>query len=292
MRGGRDPVVDLMTELRSPDVARVRQALAGPIVVDVAAQLVELVGRDDVGREAVAALGPLAPACTGVLADALLDQHRPPALRRRIPAVLVLGEPTLAAWALWRSLADPDFDVRYRAGAVLSRLAAEGHLPQVSQDDVFAAVRRELVGDPIEWKARQVVEDLVVVAQVGEDEVRSPSGLEHVFRVLGLALPAEPLRIALHAVQTDDPALRGTALEYLESILPADVRAQLWPLLETEQDNVVAAIAAAPSEVPIQAAAPAPAPSARPPRSMDELVADLSGSYPAVIARLKQRRAG
>ena len=286
--GGRDPVLDVMAELRSPDVARVRRALAGPLMVDVAAQLVELVGRDDVGREAVAALGPLAPACTGVLADALLDPHRAAGLRRRIPAVLVLGEPTLAGWALWRSLADPDFDVRYRAGAVLSRLAAEGHLPPVSQDDVFAAVRRELVGDPIEWKARQVVEDLVVASQGGEDEVHSPSGLEHVFRVLGLVLPAEPLRIALHAVQTDDPALRGTALEYLESILPADVRAQLWPLLEIEQADVVAAVAAAPSEAPIQASAPA----AKLARSKDELLAELSGSYPAVIARLKQRRAG
>ena len=52
------------------------------------------------------------------------------------------------------------------------------------------------------------------------------------FRVLGLVLPAEPLRVALHAVQAEDTSLRGMALEYLESILPPDVRAQLWPLLD------------------------------------------------------------
>ena len=74
-------------------------------------------------------------------------------------------------------------------------------------------------------------------------EADSDFGLAHVFRMLGLVLPAEPLRVALHAVQTDDASLRGVALEYLEGILPPDVRAQLWPLLDestpTDVDAVV-----------------------------------------------------
>src|SRR6185436_9753518 len=98
-----------------------------------------------------------------------------------------------------------------------------------------------------------------------------------IFTVLGLALPPEPLRIALHAVQTDDPELRGTALEYLESILPPDVRAQLWPLLEGDLDAPPPAPrttaewpAAAPpaTELPPAAALISPAaPPPRPPRS-------------------------
>lgn len=286
-----DAVLALISDLRSSDVVRVRRALEGPIVPEVAAHVIELVGRDDVGREAIAALAAIAPDCTGLLADALLDQRRPAVLRRRIPAVLVRGEPKLASWALWRSLADPDFDVRYRAGAVLAKLAAEGHLVHISQDDVFEAVRRELVADPTEWKARQLVEDLVAASHGGEDDVRAPSGLEHVFRVLGLALPAEPLRIALHAMQVDDPGLRGTALEYLESILPPDVRAQLWPLLETDDPTLASAVASAvaAATVPAETAVP---PTPRTVRTMDQLVAELSGAYPAVVSRLKQRPAG
>ena len=34
-------------------------------------------------------------------------------------------------------------------------------------------------------------------------------------------------------MQTDDADLRGTALEYLEGVLPRDIRDRLWPFLET-----------------------------------------------------------
>jgi len=293
--GANDPIVQWIADLRSGDVARVRHALGRPIPPEVAAHVIDLVGREDVGRDAASALEPIARICTGMLADALLDQRRSAAIRRRIPAILVLAEPRLAAWALWKALSDPDFDVRYRAGAVLAKLAAEGHLTNVTEEEVFEAVRRELLADPTEWRTRQLVEDLVASSHVGDDDVRVPSGLEHVFRVLGLVLPAEPLRIALHAMQVDDPALRGTALEYLESILPPDVRAQLWPLLETEEPAVTvavaSAVAAAIPQPPIAPRAPAPQPPhPRPSRSMDQLVAELSGAYPTVVSRLKQRR--
>src|SRR5207302_9365877 len=96
--------------------------------------------------------------------------------------------------------------------------------------------RQERVIDREAFARHQVLDELAAAIEdrAGADAPahRASAGLEHVFTVLGLALPAEPLRIALHAVQTDDPELRGTALEYLESILPPDVRAQLWPLLE------------------------------------------------------------
>src|SRR6185436_6822073 len=105
-----------------------------------------------------------------------------------------------------------------------------------------------------------------------------------IFTVLGLALPPEPLRIALHAVQTDDPELRGTALEYLESILPADVRAQLWPLLEAEAG---APVAVAPQ--PATSPAVSPETSARMPRSQDEIVSALHLSYPTILEKLRQR---
>jgi hypothetical protein len=134
--------------------------------------------------------------------------------------------------------------------------------------------------------------------------------------VLGLALPAEPLRIALHAVQTDDPELRGTALEYLESILPPEVRAQLWPFLEgeshasgrglaapaldasdssTELDaadsatgldagDSATALAAMPAAVQAVALTPP-----RPTRSHEEMVAALRLSYPSIVEKLRGR---
>jgi hypothetical protein len=49
--------------------------------------------------------------------------------------------------------------------------------------------------------------------------------------LLGLVLPTEPLQIAFRSLHADDPYLRGTALEYLEEVLPAPIRQRLWPYL-------------------------------------------------------------
>jgi len=48
---------------------------------------------------------------------------------------------------------------------------------------------------------------------------------------LSLVLPTVPLQVAYKGLQTDDGALRGTALEYLEGVLPRDIRDRLWPFL-------------------------------------------------------------
>ena len=52
-----------------------------------------------------------------------------------------------------------------------------------------------------------------------------------VFSLLSLVLPREPLQIAYRGLQSSDRQLRGTALEYLEGVLPSGIRAGLWPLL-------------------------------------------------------------
>jgi ATP:ADP antiporter, AAA family len=254
-------------ELRSADPLRIKQAIASTIAPELAPHLIPLVGRDDVARDAITALHAIAPRCTGVLVDALLDPQRELAVRRRLPAVVAAGEPALATWGLWRGLGDPSFDVRYRCGAMLSRLARDGHLDHVTLDDVFAAVKREVETGPDLWHQRALDDDRVGA----DDEPRDGGaaydvGLEHVFTVLGLALPAEPLRIALHALKTDDASLRGTALEYLESVLPADVRAQLWPLLDGGGGD-----AAAPALSPLTPSVPR--------RTTAELVDALGRAY-------------
>ncbi len=300
----RDPMFDVIADLRSGDGGRTQRALSGGLTPELAPCAVDLLGRDDVARAAITALGAVAPRCTGMLVDALLDPRRDPAVRHRLPAVLLSGEPGHASWGLWRALGDPSFDVRYRSGAALARLAADGHFRGVPAEDVFDAVRRELVADRDAFTRHQVLDELAaaIADRAGADAPvhRGSAGLEHVFTVLGLALPAEPLRIALHAVQTDDPELRGTALEYLESILPPDVRAQLWPLLEgdlaapppamrtaAEWPAVAPAAVLPPAAQLIDPAPPSAGP--RPPRSHDEILDALRLSYPKVLDRLRQR---
>jgi hypothetical protein len=62
---------------------------------------------------------------------------------------------------------------------------------------------------------------------------RASRSLEHVFTLLSLVLPRQPLKIAFRGLHTTDPAMRGTSLEYLELMLPREIRDSLWPFLES-----------------------------------------------------------
>jgi hypothetical protein len=53
-----------------------------------------------------------------------------------------------------------------------------------------------------------------------------------VFTLLSIVLPTEPLRVAFGALHAGDQRVRGTALEYLDAVLPHDIRERLWPFLE------------------------------------------------------------
>ena len=56
--------------------------------------------------------------------------------------------------------------------------------------------------------------------------------VEHVFTLLSLVLDREPMQIASRALHSEDRALIGTALEYLETVLPEDLRRALWKQLQ------------------------------------------------------------
>ena len=75
----------------------------------------------------------------------------------------------------------------------------------------------------------------------------------------------EPLRIAFRGLHTNDPDLRGTALEYLEGVLPPAIRERLWPFLED----------------------PRPAAN-RTVRQRDEILGDLLRSNESITLKLKE----
>jgi hypothetical protein len=51
--------------------------------------------------------------------------------------------------------------------------------------------------------------------------------VEYAFLLLGTVLDREPLELCLKAVSSGDQTLRGTALEYLENVLPQRLHAAL-----------------------------------------------------------------
>ena len=65
----------------------------------------------------------------------------------------------------------------------------------------------------------------------GSNDPRLEYSLEHVFTLLSLNLDRDALLLSRQALFSRDRNLRGTALEYLENVLPEKVKAKLWPHL-------------------------------------------------------------
>jgi len=254
-RGGSasaDPLLAAIADLRSDRREAIRRHLRrDDLEPALVAHLIPLLARDDLFLDVLRALRRLAPRVTGQIVDALLDPETPSALRRSLPRVLKACPAPRAIEGLLLALADPSFDVRVQSGQALAFLAGKNPGLDVDREVVFAVVRRELAMEAGAW---------------GDDgETR---GLEHVFALLSLVLEPEPLDIAFWAVRGEDAVLRGTALEYLDNVLPESVRGRLFSRLGVS------------------------APTARSARSAPELVADLRSSAAVSGIRGALRRGG
>lgn len=272
-----EPALDEETrrrlDLRSGDAARVRRALAAPLTRALVPDVILLLAWDELAPDATRALRKLGTRIAGQLVDVLIDAQEEFAIRRRIPAVLAASHSGLAVRGLWLGLSDARFEVRFRCGLALARIPDVADHGTILPADVFGAVERELnVGRGI-WENQRLLDRL------GDDEAspfvdeylrdRANRSLEHIFTLLSLVLPRQPLRIAFRGLHTDDQLLRGTALEYLDSVLPPGVRDKLWPLVEDRR----------------------PRPAA--PRAREDIVAELMRSHESIamnLQALKERR--
>jgi len=197
--------------------------------------LTRLLARDAFYRRAAAALISVSD-CVPQLAGVLLDETADFVIRRRIPRVLASVDATSATDTLMQGLVAHRFEVRYRCAVSLARRRKAG-LPwsdsPTADDAIWAAIRTELNRERPIWELQKLLDD-----QPGQDDFvagkvygRGELSLEHTFRLLSLVIDAGPIRTAFHGVVLDDKRLRGISLEYLEQVLPGDVRDTLWPFI-------------------------------------------------------------
>ena len=176
-----------------------------PLIVGA---LVPLLANREILGSVVKALSAFGPRAAGQLVDALLDPATPDLVRRRLPFVLKSCASILARDGLVQGLAASSLEVRQRCGRALMDLTDKHPELAPSPHAVYEAVERELTGPS------------------DDDAVR-----EHIFNLLSLVLEREPVRIAALAFDAGDMHLRGTALEYLETVLPPGIFAALVPRL-------------------------------------------------------------
>jgi hypothetical protein len=219
---GPEEALRQLADLCSEEEARISRALARnanphPLVIE---QLIHFLGDDRYAFFAMDHLRRVAPARAGQLADALLDPGQPFGVRKRIPIVLLYAGSQRAFDQLEIALSDPEFLIRFRCAHAMSQLRADHPELYLNAERIWQVLEEELrVGLDV-WEQRRLE---------GEETER-PGGasLEYLFVLLGLVLPREPVLMAFRALQTEDRHLRGTALEYLQTVMPAPT----WKSLE------------------------------------------------------------
>jgi hypothetical protein len=204
-----DVVVAAIAELRSGDLVRIRKALAelprDPILVGA---LIPVLARTEVMRPVVSALASFGARAAGEMVSALLDPDTPNVVRRRLPLALKSCPSPIARDGLLACLDDVEFELRLRCSRALLALTDDHPELQTAFPTALAAVERELRGDGEVHLVRELV-----------------------FNLLALALDREPVRIAARSFAIEDAFVRGTALEYLETVLPSELFSALQPLL-------------------------------------------------------------
>jgi ATP:ADP antiporter, AAA family len=232
-----DPLLQAIADLRGRDVARARKILASaePIDIGLVAHVVPLLAHKVLRHDALHALRKVAHRANGQLVDALLDTEAPVVVRRRMARVLCKCPTQRTVDGLLAGLTDKRFEVRFQCGVALWTIAESAPALSMPRALVLDAARREVDVEREVWEAQAKAdveeshEDSVLDDMLSERKSRS---LEHVFRILSLTLERGPLMLALRALEGDDPRLRGTSLEYLENVLPDDIRRRLWPFLD------------------------------------------------------------
>jgi hypothetical protein len=268
--------IEALRELTSGDPQRAGRILLEDARLDalLVPATIALLASGQLHRPAIRALRTIAEEHTGQLLDHLLSPADAVAVRRRIPRILAHCRGQRAVDGLLQGLDDPDFEVRYRCAQALASIASADGALNLASHRIHAAILRETGRGSGAWVESQIVdavpdEDLPG-AIAGPLEGVSSLSLEYVFTLLSLVLPRHPLRVAYHGLHAGDPHLRGTALEYLESVLPQEIQRALWPLI---------------AEGPLPGGQ-------RPARPGAEVEEELLRAEPSILLNLEERQRG
>jgi len=224
--------------LRSRDPDTIRRVLHDERGLSAALvpHVIPLLARDGLAVDVIRALRKTAEERVGTLVDTLLDPNQEFVVRRRLARVFSICVSQRAVDGLLLALDDLRFEVRFQCARSLAMIVERNQAARVDRDQVLTAIQREVGVARAVWNSRQLVDEVTVEdppAAVDKfAQPRTDQSLIHVFTLLSLVLSREPLEIAFRGLHTDDQKLRGTALEYLESILPPPIRGSLWPFLE------------------------------------------------------------
>jgi ATP/ADP translocase len=172
------------------------------------------------------------------LVAALDDPRTPIGVRRHLPRTISRFQSRIAAAALVsRLLREPDGTTEFKILRALGRMRTNhpdlrvdpASLRQYLQRSIEDAVRYAIFLD-----AMTAAGDDAPGAALVRELLREKRGwaIEHAFRALGILHPRDDMRSVHHALLDGSDVRRGAAREIVESMVPADLRAALFAVLD------------------------------------------------------------
>jgi ATP:ADP antiporter, AAA family len=237
--------------LKDPDESVVQQAIktAGEIGhVEAIPLLISMLARPRLRRVAREALLQFGPAAESALRTRLQDPQAPVEMRARIPKVLSYSATQEMADFLLSCVhsSSPRLDMPLLKA--LNRIRERS--PEVSFNEervvelidtecekharlrlIYRAIQLENAEGENPRENPRVREVLTLLSKaLGE---KLSEGLERVFRLLALIYPQTDIHAAFFSI-TARPALRASALEFLDNLIAPPLRARVMPLVEED----------------------------------------------------------
>jgi hypothetical protein len=244
---GQGPIVDALRDPSSvpdgrelitgtPEAAKeLLEQLTPRSTQPTVAYAIMLLAHRDLHVAAFEALSRISAAITGQLTDVLVDPDADLLVRRRVARALAHSGTQRGLDALLLGTTDPEFAIRYVCSRSLAELTTREPRLQIDRAKVLHALLVEL-----DHRTRSAVRPAFVpdpaqdtpLFTIRRSHAPVDYTLDHVFTMIGLHVARDQLQMAYGALHEDDARQRGTALEYLQTILPADFRDAVWPFVD------------------------------------------------------------
>ena len=191
----------------------------------------------DLAESATDALAIFGDRIVGTLRDYLTDEEMPRDVRRELPKVLeAIGTPA-AQLVLTESVLDRDVVLRYHTIAALNKLGQEHPDRRLDRKLIETVLGAEVMGH---YRSYQVLATLGTSLDDSSDPIAHglsesmEKEAERVFRLLKLLYPEYDMHSAHVGLQSLDMVVHDNAVEFLDSVLPPDVRALIVPLFDRQ----------------------------------------------------------
>lgn len=231
-----DPVVSAALILGSRDEERIKRTLQRPVAPELTAFVTPILGHKTLGKDAEQALAALGGAITGILTDSLQDARLSRSARARVARLLGRIDSARAREGLFEGLASEAALVVLECARAIASQARAFPATPLEKERIFRAVaavfdRRDRISGSIPPSA--ISDDSGGNAGSATDDLTSKLDprVQVALALLAAVVDKESVDLAARALAAGDAALRGTALEFLENVLPEPAKSALLQTL-------------------------------------------------------------